>query len=50
MQKVPYQLVVGDKEVNEGLVTYREYGKQEQITVKLDEFVKLIVEKCEKHK
>ena len=47
MQKVPYQLVIGDKEVAENLVTYREYGKQEQITVTIDEFLDLILKKCE---
>jgi threonyl-tRNA synthetase len=47
MQKIPYQLVIGDKEVAENLVTYREYGKQEQVTVSVDEFLKLILEKCE---
>lgn len=43
MQKIPYQLVIGDKEVAEGLVTYREYGKQEQITVSVKEFIDLIL-------
>ena len=43
MQKIPYQLVIGDKEVAEGLVTYREYGKQEQITVSVQEFIDLIL-------
>ena len=47
MQKIPYQLVIGDKEVAEGLVTYREYGKQEQITVTVDEFIKLISQQIE---
>ena len=47
MQKIPYQLVIGDKEVAEGLVTYREYGKQEQITVTKEEFIKLISKQIE---
>jgi len=46
MQKIPYQLVVGDKEVNENTVTYREYGKQEQVTVSIDEFINIMKEKC----
>ena len=46
MQKIPYQLVIGDKEVAEGLVTYREYGKQEQITVSKKEFIDLILSQC----
>jgi threonyl-tRNA synthetase len=43
--KIPYQLVVGDKEVQSNTVTYREYGKQEQTTVTIDEFINLILEK-----
>ena len=46
IQKIPYQLVVGDKEVNENTVTYREYGKQEQVTVSIDEFIELMKVKC----
>ena len=34
--------VIGDNEVKNNTVTYREYGHQEQITVTIDEFVKLI--------
>ena len=41
-RKIPYSLVIGDNEVNNNTVTYREYGHQEQITVTIDEFIKLI--------
>ncbi|MDD3712469.1 MAG: threonine--tRNA ligase [Candidatus Izemoplasmatales bacterium] len=41
-KKIPYQLVVGDKEVSENEVTYRRYGEQEQSTVKVEEFIELI--------
>jgi len=41
-QKIPYSLVLGDKEKDERLVTYRKYGSSEQITVSIDEFVDLI--------
>ena len=44
-RKIPYQLVVGDNEVKNGTVTYREFGKQEQTTVSIDEFINLILEK-----
>ena len=33
-----YSLVIGDKEVEGNLVTYRKHGSQEQITVTLEEF------------
>jgi threonyl-tRNA synthetase len=40
--KIPYSLVLGDKEMAEGLVTYRKYGSQEQITVSYEAFFALI--------
>ncbi|BCR35601.1 threonine--tRNA ligase [Mariniplasma anaerobium] len=41
-QKIPYSLVLGDNEVEEGLVTYRKYGEQKQTTITLDEFIAMI--------
>lgn len=41
-KKIPYSLVIGDNEVANGLVTYRKYGQQEQITVTKEEFIALI--------
>ncbi len=43
VQKVPFQLVLGDEEKDNQTVTYRRYGMQEQISVSLDEFVALIL-------
>lgn len=40
--KIPYQLVVGDNEVDDNKVTYRKYGKKEQTTVTIEEFVALV--------
>lgn len=40
--KIPYSIVIGDNEVKNNTVTYRQYGKKEQITVKTDEFIKLL--------
>jgi len=40
--KIPYQLVVGDKEVESNLVTYRKFGSKEQVTVTVDEFINLV--------
>ena len=47
--KVPYQLVIGDNEVANGTLTYREYGKQEQTTVTVEEFIKMIQDKVSNH-
>ncbi len=40
--KIPYQLVVGDNEVDSNQVTYRKYGQKEQVTVSVEEFILLI--------
>lgn len=42
--KIPYQLVVGDNEVDSNQVTYRKYGKKEQVTVSVEEFVAMVKE------
>lgn len=47
-QKIPYSLVLGDKEKEEGLVTYRKYGSQEQITVSFESFLRMITEENKK--
>ncbi|GGG83642.1 threonine--tRNA ligase [Staphylococcus pragensis] len=39
MQKIPYQIVVGDKEVENNEVNVRKYGSQDQETVEKDEFI-----------
>ena len=39
MQKIPYQIVVGDKEVENNQVNVRKYGSQDQETVEKDEFI-----------
>ncbi len=41
-QKIPYSLVLGDKEKEERSVTYRKYGESEQINVSFAEFVEMI--------
>jgi len=41
-QKIPFSLVLGDKERDERLVTYRAYGSQKQVTVTIDEFVEMV--------
>ncbi len=42
-KKIPYQLVIGDQEVANDEVTYRRYGEQEQATVKVDDFIAMIM-------
>lgn len=42
VHKVPYQLVIGEKEKADKAITYREYGTKKQVTIPLKEFVSLI--------
>ncbi len=39
MQKTPYQIVVGDKEVENNEVNVRKYGSQDQETLEKEEFI-----------
>jgi threonyl-tRNA synthetase len=47
MEKIPYSIVLGDKERDEHLVTYRPYGSQVQTTVSLDAFIEKITEEIQ---
>ncbi len=40
--KIPYTLVIGDKEVETMTVTYRKHGSQDQVNISLNEFVQMI--------
>lgn len=42
LNKIPYTLVIGDKEVNSNSITYRLYSKEEQTNVSLKEFSKIV--------
>ncbi|MFF2588297.1 threonine--tRNA ligase [Peribacillus butanolivorans] len=42
MQKIPYMLVVGDNEAQEGSVNVRKYGEQKSETVAFEDFVSAI--------
>ena len=42
IKKIPYTVVIGDKEVENGTVTYRKFATTEQITVPVEDFVKMI--------
>ncbi|MFW5889018.1 MAG: threonine--tRNA ligase [Bacillota bacterium] len=41
-RKIPYQIVIGDNEIESEEVTYRKYGEKKQTTVKLDDFIDMI--------
>ena len=44
MEKVPYVLVVGDKEAEDGTVNVNRRGTEEKQTVSVDEFISTVVE------
>ncbi len=48
--KIPYTLVIGDKEVETHTVTYRKHGSQEQVNISLDKFVELIKKEIKEKK
>ncbi|CUC50767.1 Threonyl-tRNA synthetase [Staphylococcus aureus] len=52
MQKIPYQIVVGDKEVENNQVNVRQYGSQDQETIEKDEFIWNLVDeiRLKKHR
>lgn len=43
ISKSKFQLILGNKEQQENLVSYREYGKSETITVTIEEFVNKLI-------
>ncbi|MBY6177790.1 threonine--tRNA ligase [Staphylococcaceae bacterium DP2N0-1] len=52
MRKIPYQIVVGDKEVENNEVNVRKYGSQDQETLEKDEFIWNLVDeiRLKKHR
>ncbi len=47
MQKTPYTIVIGEEELANKSLTYRCFGKQEQVKISIDDFLKLINEEIE---
>ena len=39
MKKVPYTIILGQKEVDNNMISYRKYGSEETITLSIDEFI-----------
>ena len=44
VKKIPYTIILGDKEVSDNLVSYRKYGTEETVSIFKEDFVKLIKE------
>ncbi|MDY6295543.1 MAG: threonine--tRNA ligase [Schwartzia succinivorans] len=45
VKKVPYALVIGDQEMQDGNVTLRKYGEKDSQTMSVDDFIKLVQDK-----
>ena len=43
-KKIPFTLVLGDKEKDSKTITYRIHGSNESITMNLDEFISKVKE------
>jgi len=45
MKKIPYSIILGQKEVDNKNISYRTHGSEETVTVSKNEFIKLIKDK-----
>ena len=43
--KIPYSVIIGDKERDNNMISYREYGKEETNTVSIEEFILMLNKK-----
>lgn len=50
IKKIPYQIIIGDNEVNSNEISYRPYGSKETFKSSIDEFVKMLKNKIEQYK
>ncbi|MBR3897924.1 MAG: threonine--tRNA ligase [Bacilli bacterium] len=50
IKKIPYTLILGDKEMEEGNISYRQYSSKETTKVKTQDFIKKIKKEIEKRK
>ena len=48
MRKIPYTLVLGQKEVDDKTISYRKYGSEETTTVSQQEFIELVRKEMER--
>ena len=42
IKKYSYNLIIGEREVNDKVISYRKYGSEETTTIALDEFINLL--------
>lgn len=49
-KKIPYTLVIGNNERDKSTITYRKYGKEETVTLPLEEFINKITNQIKEYK
>lgn len=49
-KKIPYILVVGDKELEENTVNYRKHGSKESVSISVDDFIQMIKEQINNYR
>jgi len=47
-EKAPLIIVIGDKEIEKSTVNVRERGKEKQVEMLVDDFIKKVLDKVEK--
>jgi threonyl-tRNA synthetase len=50
MQKIPYSIVIGDKEKENNTITYRKYGSEEMVNINKEDFINLLKEEIKSKK
>lgn len=50
MKKIPFTLILGQKEVDDGLISYRRYGSEETLSILKDGFITLLKEEIRQKK
>lgn len=49
-KKIPYTIILGDKEKDSNTISYRLHGEKETTTIKVDDFVKMLVKEIKSKK
>ena len=49
-KKIPYILVIGDKELESQTVNYRKHGSDETVSLSVDEFILLLQDHIKNYK
>jgi threonyl-tRNA synthetase len=50
IQKIPYQVIIGNYEIKNDSISYRKYGEQNSTEIPFKEFIKLLREQIHQHK